>query len=274
MGTGVVRSGDLHYNKTMDMCKRTETIHGATVHVQIQGEGYPVLLLHGWGGSTASVKPIADFLRSKYRVISIDFPGHGESSEPPEAWSVTEYGEMVKELLDRLNVEKCHVFGHSFGGRVSIYLSAAYPERVNKLLLCDSAGIMPKRGFKYYFRVYRHKLGKKLAKVGFIDRAFKLSEKAKNAGSADYRALSDNMKKTFIRVVNQDLAPFMPSIRAETLLVWGSEDEATPLWQGRKMESLIKDSALVVFEGAGHFAYLDQYARFCAVYKCFLEGVQ
>jgi len=258
----------------MDILQKKEIINGTTVNVHIQGEGTPVLLLHGWGGSTASVKPIADFLCSKYKVISIDFPGHGESTEPQEAWSVTEYGEMVRELLDRLNVEKCHVFGHSFGGRVSIYLSSHYPERVDKLLLCDSAGIMPKRGFQYYFRVYRHKLGKKLAKVGFIDKLFKLSEKAKNAGSADYRALSDNMKKTFVRVVNQDLAPMMPDIQAETLLVWGSEDDATPLWQGQKMESLIKDSALVVFEGAGHFAYLDQFARFCAVYKCFLEGVQ
>ena len=274
LGSGVVRLANFDYNETMDVLKQKVNIMGAQVSVQSKGEGFPVLLLHGWGGSALSVAPVADFLCRRYRVISLDFPGHGESSEPPAPWSVTEYGEMLRELLDRLKVKRCHVMGHSFGGRVAIYLAANYPEYVEKLLLCDSAGILPKRGVGYYFKVYRHKLGKRLAKIKAVDRALKLSEKAKNAGSEDYRALSDEMKKTFVRVVNQDLEPLLSDIAAETLLVWGSEDQATPLWQGQRMEKLIPGGALVVFEGAGHFAYLDQCARFCAVYQCFLEGIQ
>jgi len=248
------------------------SIDGVKIHYQIQGEGEPVLLLHGWGGCIGSFTPVADFLAKSHKVISLDFPGHGQSDEPPVPWSVTEYAEMTRKFMEELKIVPADIIAHSFGGRVAILLSSAWPEMVKKLVLCDSAGILPKRTLKYYVKVYSHKLGKRLAKIGPIDRLFHLSERAKNAGSADYRALSDRMKGTFVRVVNQDLAPRLPLIRAETLLVWGSEDTATPLSDGRRMEREIPDAGLVVFEGAGHFSYLDQFPRFCAVLAAFFGG--
>ena len=78
------------------------------------------------------------------------------------------------------------------------------------------------------------------------------------------------MKKTFVKVVSEDLSPLLPRIQASTLLVWGEKDTETPLWMGQKMEKDIPDAGLVIFEGDDHFAYLHQWSRFVAIVRTFL----
>lgn len=245
------------------------------VHYIECGEGSPVLLLHGWGGSHQSFAPVTAALCGRHRVVALDFPGHGETPEPNEPWSVTEYAQMTLEFIYKVIGAPCDLIGHSFGGRVSIYLAAHWPEMVGKLILCDSAGILPKRGIRYYIRVYSYKLGKRLAKkkaVAAFLRVFgvDIEKKVQKAGSEDYRALSEGMKKTFVRVVNQDLRPLLPKIHAKTLLFWGAKDTATPLWQGEIMEKEIPDAGLVVCADAGHFSYLDEIGKFNAAAAYFL----
>ena len=80
------------------------------------------------------------------------------------------------------------------------------------------------------------------------------------------------MKKVFVRVVNQDLRPYLKGIKAPTLLIWGCEDRDTPLSFAHIMEAEIPDAGLVVFEGAGHFSYLDEFQRFCPIVSVFFGG--
>jgi len=67
------------------------------------------------------------------------------------------------------------------------------------------------------------------------------------------------------------LQPLLTQIKVPALLIWGENDDATPLWQGQLMEQLIPDSGLVVFEGCGHYAYMEQLSRFLTITDCFLE---
>ena len=92
---------------------------------------------------------------------------------------------------------------------------------------------------------------------------------AGHLGSTDYRALAPGMRATFVKVVNQDLAPVLPRISAETLLVFGRNDQETPLWMGEALRDGIRGSALVVLENAGHFAYLEQCAAFLRIMDAF-----
>lgn len=142
--------------------------------------------------------PLTEYLKKTRQVILLDFPGHGQSGEPQTPWAVEDFAGLVAELLGRLGVAGCDMLGHSFGGRVAIVLAAKRPQLVKKLVLVDAAGILPRRGISYYAKVYRYKLGKKLAKIGPIDRLFHLTERQKNAGSAEYRALSGAMRATFV----------------------------------------------------------------------------
>lgn len=139
--------------------------------------------------------------------------------------------------------------------------------------MIDAAGVRPRRTIKYHVKIWAYKLAKKLARIGFIDRVFRLSERQKNAGSADYRALkTDVMRKTFVNVVNQDLTSLLGGIKNDTLLIWGDKDTATPLEYAKLMEKKMPNAGLAVLEGAGHFSYAEKYPQFCAVMKAYLKG--
>ena len=94
----------------------------------------------------------------------------------------------------------------------------------------------------------------------------------KRIASEDYRNAGP-LRPTFVKVVNEDMSELLPRIAAPTLLVWGSEDDAAPLAHARTMERAIPDAGLIVFEGAGHFCYLEQPDRFCRIVRHFLTGV-
>ena len=233
-----------------------------------RGKGKPVLILHGWGASIAAMKPVADLMESiGYEAVSLDFPGFGATPEPVEPWSVDDYAAYTRAFIQEQGLCGCDVICHSFGGRVTIKLAAGDPRLFNRLVLMDAAGVKPKRGLRYYFKVYSYKLGKTLKKCAALDRLFKISEKQQSAGSEDYRALSGNMRATFVKVVNEDLTGLLDRIENETLLIWGSEDRATPICMAEVMEKRIKNAGLAVIPGAGHFSYADDYARFCAIIK-------
>lgn len=165
------------------------------------------------------------------------------------------------------------LIGHSSGGRAAIAMAAAQPRRVSRMILIDSAGIKPRRGFAYYRKVAMAKVGKHAARLlGAPGRKLR-DLLVGRAASADYAAASPRMRPTLVRLVNSDLRDLMPQVKALTLLIWGDRGTATPLDDARQMERLIPDAGLVVFEGAGHFNYLDQPARFAKIAQHFIgEG--
>lgn len=245
-------------------------IDGLNFHFRVTGNGADVVLLHGWGCSTEIWKSVEAFLAQHFRVWNIDFAGFGKSQAPDTAWGVEEYTQQFEQFCAMVGINNPTLIGHSFGGRVSI----VYASRnvVNRIVLVDAAGVLPHRSLQYYLKVYSYKALKKIAPIILgKERAQKLIDKRRKAsGSSDYNALSEAMRGTFIKVVNQDLCPYMPSIQAPTLLIWGSEDTATPLSDAKLMNSLIEDSGLVVFEGAGHYSFLEQPTRFNIVVGNFL----
>ena len=220
--------------------------------------GVPVLYLHGFGGSADSFAPLYPLVRSEQ--IALDLWGFGRSAEA-DGWSVFDYARKVIALLDALSIEKTDIIAHSFGGRIALVLAARFPTRIRRMVIADGAGIPPRRGFRYRWKVFWYKFRKKHC------RHFDESR----CGSPDYRSLSPGMKKTFVKVVNEDLREMLPAIEAPVLLVWGDRDRATPLFMAKVMEKGIRDAGLVIYAGCGHFAYLERAAEFAAAVNCFLK---
>jgi pimeloyl-ACP methyl ester carboxylesterase len=245
-----------------------------TVHYTERGEGAPVLLLHGWMGSADSFLPlIADFSRAR-RVIAPDFPGQGgQTPAPGEAYDVAEHARLVLALMDALDVQRASIVAHSFGGRVALKLASEHPERVDKMVLTGGAGLRPKNSAKRRARSLAYRALRALIDGPLFGPADRERARAKlrgRFGSADYKALEPSMRATFNRVVAEDLSPCLPKISAPTILIYGTEDRETPVWMGEKMAREMRDAALITFPGAGHFAYLDEYARFYAITAQFL----
>lgn len=229
----------------------------------------PIVVLHGWGAHIEAVESIVAPLAAETEVIAIDLPGFGESAEPPQAWSSEDYAEFVAKLLESEGVSRCHLIGHSRGGAIAICLAVQQPSLVGRLVLCDPAGLRPKRSWKYRRRVAVAKLGRVIGLFGAPGRRLQDRMRSRVA-STDYAEASPAMRDTFRRVIAENLADHLPRISAPCLLVWGGADEDTPLWMGERMAELLPDGALVVFEGAGHFAYADQPGRFAQVSRHFL----
>ena len=237
-----------------------------------------VLLLHGWGCDSSIFSFIENGLSEGASVLSVDFPGHGKSGDPPEPWGVPDYAEQIVLLLDELSLPSVNVVAHSFGGRVALWLASHQPERVDRLVITGGAGIRKPVSEAQKKRQSRFKrlnrwcsLLKKVPLLrGWMER---LQDRLRRKyGSPDYYKLNEVMRSTFVKVVNQDLLPLLPAISAPTLLIWGSDDTETPLWMGQQMEKQIPDAALIVFEGRSHFAFIEEWQRFLLIVKEFFLG--
>lgn len=256
-----------------------EMIQGAEICYRIEGEGkHKVLLLHGWGCNMGMMQPVADALKTDHQTFLIDFPGHGDSGKPPEPWGVPEYANCLYELLRRHSFLPCSVIAHSFGCRVAAWLENEHPEAFLKIVFTGAAGIRPKPTEESQKRSARYRklrdLSRTAGRIPLFRTAAAFFEKKlrEKYGSRDYNALDEEMRKTFVRVINQDLTELYHCFQASTLLIWGDADTETPIWMAREMERQIPDAGLVVFEGGSHFAYLEQIGRFNTVVREFLKG--
>lgn len=251
--------------------ERKLRINGVDFNYTVQGEGIPVVLMHGWGCNHTTLASVERMLTPFFRVYNVDFPGFGGSSEPDCVWGVEDYTRLIEEWIKAEGIEYPILLGHSFGGRVGIIYASR--NNVRKMILADAAGVKPTRTPGYYYKVYSYKLMKKLVRLalGPVKGDELLAKYRKRVGSSDYNSASQMMRRIMSRVVNEDLRKFMPKVGCPTLLIWGANDTATPVKDAKIMEKLIPDAGLVVFEGAGHYSFLDNPYGFEAVVKSFLK---
>ena len=131
-------------------------------------------------------------------------PGFGESQEPPSAWCVDDYVNFVIDFLKDYNTKQVMLLGHSFGGRVIIKLNSRkdLPFEVTKVILVDSAGILPPKSNKKSFRTYYYKAGKAFLSNKFVQKIAPdaLENFRKKMGSADYAAASPLMRQVLVKV--------------------------------------------------------------------------
>lgn len=253
---------------------RVSSLQGLTLNEAIVGDGPPVVMLHGWGANLSLLWPLASRLAPLgYRVYTLDLPGFGGTSLPPVAWGVADYARWIAAYLDQHALERVHLFGHSFGGRLGLVLGADYPERIHRMVLADSAGIRPTPPLHARLRSTLYRAARDaMTAAGLGNAADQLRARyAARYGSADFQATQGVLRETFIRVVTEDLRDYAARVRVSTLLLWGDQDADTPLWQGQLLEKLIPDAGLVVFQGAGHYSYLDKLAETLQVMDYFLK---
>lgn len=223
--------------------------------------------MHGWGGNKKSFKCVQNFCSGEHKLVFLDLPGFGNEKPPPYAYGAKEYALWLAQKLRQMNIkEKVCFVGHSFGGRVAICYASIFPEKVDRVCLVDSAGIKPKFKIKRTIKLIWFRFYKKCANIGLCSK-----EKLKKFGSSDYKALSPEMKSTFVKLVNEDLSLQASQVHAKTLIVWGEKDKDTPLYMAKRLNKLIKNSELIVFEKCGHFAYLERLPQFCMLIDNFFD---
>ena len=234
---------------------------GVDINYIEYGEGDDIVLLHGWGQNIAMMKPVGDKLKG--HIIILDLPGYGESTEPPNVWTIYDYVECVHEFLNSIGVKNPIMMGHSFGGKISLAYASKY--KVKKLVLFASPF---KKGIEKM--PLKTKILKAAKKIPLLNKLEGFAKK--HIGSADYKNASEMMRKILVETVNLDIREDVKKIKCPTFIFWGTNDEAVPVEDAKELESLIPDAGLVIYEGCTHYAYLEMLPQVIKVIRIFLEG--
>ena len=248
------------------------TIDGLKINYLDEGEGTPVLLLHGWGSSNEVYRGFINTLKARCRLVAPDFPGCGGSDTMGSPWTLQDYCDFVLKFMSAVGLENPIMMGHSHGGRVTMYMAATGMVSPPKIVLLDAAGLIPKKSFKQKFRAKSFKVIKAVLTLPVIKKfSGSLLDKARrHYGSADYNAAPEVLRKTLVSLVNTDIREVLPNINCPTLLIWGENDNATPLSDAKIIESLVKDAGLCVIKGTGHFSFVERPFEANAIINSFI----
>lgn len=239
-----------------------KNILGINCYYEIFGNApRKLLILHGWGNDISTWKSIIKSLEKYYTVYALDLPSHGGSDKIPKNSGLIDYANFVEAFMKEMDIEGADVLAHSFGGRIAIYLASQNPSIFNSLILTGCAGLTRKKTRREKRRGFAYRIKKAfilpLTHLPFVGEKFKpiFERLRKKYNSSDYMALSEDMKQTFVNIIRKDLSKYLPLIKNKTLLIYGENDSATPLWMAEKFHSGIEKSELHIMPG-DHYCFI------------------
>ena len=240
-----------------------------------------IFILHGWTYSIEKWNPFVKLLKQKGIEVNIlKIPGLTDKLD--KVWELNDYVEWLKQKIDNQEVNnltmkqfnnKVILIGHSNGGRIAVAFTNRYPEKVENLILIDSAGIyhneLPLRIKRVVFKTIAKIGAQAFGKARLADRRGGIKKVLRDllykiARESDYKNSDENVKQTMVNLISTDLEPILPKIKIPTLIIWGSQDRITPVSDGMLMNSLIKNSKLEIIENARHspqFTHPEQVAE-------------
>jgi len=233
---------------------------GIDLYYEKYGSGKEELvILPGWGDTRKSWSYIINLLADYYTIYILDYPGFGNTLFPDFDLDIYFYSKMIKAWLNSLNLERPTLLGHSFGGRILITLTGYYHYSYPKIILMNAAGVKPKKTLRGIFKKYSYKLWMKVS--GILPKSIREKFKKylfEHFASRDYKSLLPKMRKTFQNIVSEDLSCYLENILSQTLILWGENDDSTPVKDAYLMRKKIKNSKLYVFQNTNHFTYLEK----------------
>lgn len=264
-------------------------IDGIQVHYRDEGNGFPIILVHGTASSLHTWNAWTNDLKNTNRVIRMDLPAFGITGPNTTAdYSIKSYTNFLHQFLEKLKIAKFHLAGNSLGGNIAWNYAAEHPEKVEKLILVDASGLPTNKPQPAVF---------KMAKTPVLSSLFLyvtpkfFIKKNMNEVYADESKITDNLitryHKMALRVGNRqafiDRARMdfklgakanlekLKSVQTPTLLIWGAKDSWIPLGNGKRMDSVLPNSKLVVLENSGHVPMEENPKESLVILKDFLD---
>jgi pimeloyl-ACP methyl ester carboxylesterase len=258
---------------------KTIDLDGKRTHYLERGEGEPLILLHGFFYDSFMWASNIDALAKHFHVYALDLWGFGYSTRTLMDYSYALYAQQVLAFMDKLGIRQASLIGQSMGGGVVIKLAVDHPDRVNKLVLVDAAGMPNKLPFsgkliKAFPAVGRFMYGLNtdaIRKQGLAD--YFVFDKAmltqtyfddvtrfhKIEGTID--VFASILQRDFFYTLRDEIEQ-LGRIGKRVLIVWGKEDKGNPLELGYGMHTLLSGSKLVVMENTRHVPNSEQPEEF------------
>jgi pimeloyl-ACP methyl ester carboxylesterase len=253
-------------------------------------EGSTVLLIHGIGGSLEDWMLNANALARHNRVFALDLVGSGHSDKPSVSYSFSYLAQFVNDFMEAENIDRACLIGHSLGGGVSLQFTIQFPDKVDKLVLVNSAGL-GKEGSILFRLPTLPILGELLTRPSrkgtanllkacvhdpavvtdeLIELAYSLAvlPGAQNAFLSTVRSLGNfrGIRKDVLRSIADNLS----TITVPTLIFWGQQDRILPVAHAHVAENKIPDTQLHIFDPCGHCPQLERPEEFNSIVLKFL----
>ncbi len=275
------------------LTRRTVILHGYELSYVDSGSGPVVLFIHGILGSQRQWANLIDDMDNGHRVIVPDLFGHGESAKPMGDYSLGSHAGTLRDLLDRLDIGRVTLVGHSLGGGIAMEFYYLFPERVERIVLVSSGGLgrevnpilrsatLPGAEWVLpvlasgWVRARITAAGRVLSRVGW-----KPSSDT-SAAWEGFTSLGDaSSRRAFLATTRAVIDPGGQTVNAHdylldaapvpTLIVWGSRDRMIPAWHAISAQKSIPGCRIELFDGAGHFPHLDDPDRFARLLSDFI----
>ncbi len=251
--------------------EKTTDVFGAKIYYQEAGDPSKptVILLHGLGADTASWYFNIPALAANYHVIAPDQIGFGKSDKPMLKYRVATYVDFLDKFMQRLKIDKATLVGNSMGGWVAAWTAIKYPNRVEKIVLADAAGLKPsvidmKQIYALNFST-REEI-RTLSKLVFYDQNFYNNETFIESSMTKRVLTGDGYTiNSLIESIKRDedfLDGQLANIKKPTLIIWGKQDGLLKLADGEKFNKGIAGSQLIVFDKCGHAPQVEKAADF------------
>lgn len=234
-----------------------------------EGQGAPVLFLHGLAGDHGVFSHQAADLLADHRAIRVDARGHGQSAVPPGPWTIRDFAGDFAALLDRLELDAAHVVGHSAGGVFAMSMALEHPSRVKSLFLVGtSAELKPEIAEKSYARWAG------IAEESGLEAALKDARLPVPDGvRPEHGAGFARSCRAICRLVDEPLAPRLGAIRVPTAFVAGEKDPFGP-GGSVKASRAVPGSELQILEGQGHYPFRREIEDFNRRLRAFLDAAE
>jgi pimeloyl-ACP methyl ester carboxylesterase len=249
-----------------------KTIHSVSTSFQIinqhSSSKQDWILLHGWGCTWEIWSPLIQ-QEEKHRLLIPDLPAFGQSDEPKQTWTTRDYVDWLRAFIESECQNKPHLIGHSYGGKIAALFASLYPELIDKLVLVDASGLpdpLPQNK-----RLQEKLVGAIPSSIkNAIPNSLKTFLINKTGSSVDYLNASAHQKRMLKTTLKEDLSNEVQRVTAKTLIVWGEEDQDTPVHQAERYHQLISGSSLKIIRNVGHFPFVDQPKEFLSIVNAFL----
>ncbi len=243
-------------------------IQGMDVHYKIEGEGMPLLLLHGTGSSLHTWDDWAAIMDDSFKIVRLDLPAYGLTGPRPDRdYRISGYISFLSEFVKSINLDSFHIAGNSFGGELAFIYAAQHPNKVGKLVLLDPAGIErndsvePPMIFKLAQNPFMSLILKKVTPVYFVKNNI-LEVFSNDAMVTDVMvkryhdmATRKGNREAFVDRINSPFEPtqkYLSLLEEPTLIMWGEDDEWIPFEDAAIMDLLIPNSRVVSYPNVGH----------------------
>lgn len=259
-------------------------VGGLDVHVRDQGSGPALVLLHGSNASLHTWDGWADELSDRFRVVTLDLPGHGLTGpDPRQRYDTDEMARFVDGFADVLGLRRFSIGGNSMGGAVAWHYAALHPDRVERLILVDAAGYPRQEPAPLVFRVARLPVLGELLTLLTPDALFEQNlrdvygdpdqvtdELVDRYAALNRREGNRRAAVARLRAPERDDTELLATISAPTLVLWGAQDSWIQPEHAEHFAQDIPDAEVIVYEGLGHVPMEEDPVRTAADVRAFL----